>query len=379
MKKVLFIMYSLDCGGAQSVLINLANNLPKDKVNVTIHTLFGNGAIEDRLSDEVTYKSIFHVKNAFIRKLLSALFQYVIPQKFIYNHFYKNQYDGEVAYMEGYPTKVLAESTCPNKIAWVHIDMEAYTKQDRLFRNIQEERNAYESYDKIVCVSECVREAFERKFGFKDKTSVIYNILDDKTIKENAAENPYDHDVIRTIHFVTVGNIIPRKRLERLILAVAELRYRGVENSYLVHIVGDGDDASLRRLAEEKSVSDCIRFEGFKANPYPYIGHADAYVCTSEVEGYSTTIAESFILGIPVISTKSAGTVEVMGMDAADNIIEQTDSEEEIIDRLADAMEAIICSPEERMRYKHESVLRGRSFNKEDSINEILNLFECEK
>ena len=57
--------------------------------------------------------------------------------------------------MEAFPTKILAYSTNQHakKYAWVHIDVQTYTKQDRLLRSMRHKKACYELFDVIYCVS----------------------------------------------------------------------------------------------------------------------------------------------------------------------------------------------------------------------------------
>lgn len=377
MKKIMFLMYSLECGGAQSVLINLVNHLPKDKVDVTVCTLFGGEDLENRLNKDIHLKSIFRVKNQKIKKILSGLFQYLAPQGLVYKTWYKGDYDCEVAYMEGYPVKVLSKSKNPHKIAWTHIDVEAYTRQDHLFKSLTAQKKAYDGFDKIICVSECVKDSFVRKFGFEEKTDVIYNLIDAETIREKGMEtNPYQVNDTNAYHFVTVGNIIPRKRLERLVYIAEYIKANRPNIPFYIHIIGKGEETGLRDLIDKKCLKDVILFEGYHGNPYPWIAHAAGYLCTSEVEGYSTSIAEAMVLGIPVISTKSAGTVEVMGIEKGFNLISQDNETEGIIvKRFSEAMILLMTDGDLREKLERESAKRGKDFSTEQAVENVMALF----
>lgn len=76
------------------------------------------------------------MKNGRAQKILSGIMQYIIPPKWLYRWFFRSDADAdvEVAFMEAFPTKILAYSTNQHakKYAWVHIDVQTYTKQDRL-------------------------------------------------------------------------------------------------------------------------------------------------------------------------------------------------------------------------------------------------------
>ena len=52
---------------------------------------------------------------------------------------------------------------------------------------------------------------------------------------------------------------------------------------------------------------------GKKKNPYPYFKISDCVILTSDYEGYPVVFLESFILNIPLITTKVSDYQEVEG------------------------------------------------------------------
>ena len=52
---------------------------------------------------------------------------------------------------------------------------------------------------------------------------------------------------------------------------------------------------------------------GFQNNPYPYIKAADAFICSSRSEGFSTVATEAMILQKPIFTTDCAGMKELFG------------------------------------------------------------------
>ena len=55
MTKVLFLIPNLAHGGAEKVLVNLANNMDKTKFDVTVQTLFDVGVNRQYLNSDVKY------------------------------------------------------------------------------------------------------------------------------------------------------------------------------------------------------------------------------------------------------------------------------------------------------------------------------------
>ena len=59
MKKILFGITSLTLGGAEKVLVDLANKLSK-KYDVTILTIYAKGEFEKKLNSKVKLKTIYN-------------------------------------------------------------------------------------------------------------------------------------------------------------------------------------------------------------------------------------------------------------------------------------------------------------------------------
>ena len=73
MKKILFLINTLNGGGAEKVLIDTVNSLNSEKYDITVQTIYDIGVFKHRLADNVKYKSIIYSKNKFMRKILMPL------------------------------------------------------------------------------------------------------------------------------------------------------------------------------------------------------------------------------------------------------------------------------------------------------------------
>ena len=58
MVKILFMIHDLSVGGAEKVLVNLVNNMDKNRFDVTVISLFGGGVNEQFLNESIRYKAI---------------------------------------------------------------------------------------------------------------------------------------------------------------------------------------------------------------------------------------------------------------------------------------------------------------------------------
>ena len=111
MKKILFLINSLEAGGAEKVLTDIVNNLDYTKYDITVKTIYDIGIYKRHLNSEIKYKSIIKFKNNFLQRVFGYIFRNIIPGKLRYKLFIKNKYDVEIAFLEGLPVKVLSYST----------------------------------------------------------------------------------------------------------------------------------------------------------------------------------------------------------------------------------------------------------------------------
>jgi hypothetical protein len=102
--KVLFLINSLNGGGAERVLVNLVNNMDRNRFDLTVETMFNDGVNRDFLHKDIKYISKKAISFHGISKLIR-----LIPASALYKFFIGNdKYDVLIAYMHGAPTKVIA-------------------------------------------------------------------------------------------------------------------------------------------------------------------------------------------------------------------------------------------------------------------------------
>lgn len=61
-KKVLFLIHTLQVGGAEKVLVNLVNKMDKNKFDITVMTVINTGAFRNELNNDIKYDSIIKLK-----------------------------------------------------------------------------------------------------------------------------------------------------------------------------------------------------------------------------------------------------------------------------------------------------------------------------
>ena len=171
-RKVLFVIESLAGGGAEKVLSVLIKHFDYNKYEVTVCPIVNEGIYCEDVRKQVThYKPIISYKGSLLSRLWNRIkyklvYSY-LPLSWVYKWFVPQGHDVEIAFCEGYVTKLLSYSNSKSKkIAWVHIDLKDYPWpiDSGIFRNIDEEKKAYSVFNNIVCVSKTVQRSFRELF-----------------------------------------------------------------------------------------------------------------------------------------------------------------------------------------------------------------------
>lgn len=302
MKKILFFINTLEAGGAEKVLVDLLNMIDKSKYDIDLLTLSG-GVHESRLTDQINHKKILK-KSGFLSKLIIKL-----PPKLFRKLFIKKKYDIEIAYLEGFPTRVVAKSKKAKKLAFVHCDVSVKPILQNFYKSKESCLDEYKSLDNVCFVSKMAQEGFEKTFGKLDNGRVVHNVINVDEIKAKAnEENDFEYTT-EGLKIISVGRLSPEKGYERLVRVASQLEKK---YDFELCLLGEGPEREkVERLIREHNVKS-VRLLGFQKNPYSYMKKADLYVCPSFYEGYSTTVTECMVLGIPVLTTNCAGMDEIL-------------------------------------------------------------------
>lgn len=365
MKNVLFLINTLRSGGAEKVLVDLVNNLDPQKYTITVQTLLDGGVYVTSLSNHVTYKPTIKCKNRLIRWLLSKLIFYGNP-KLIYSVFVRKNYDYEIAFLEGLPTKVISASTnkYAKKYAWVHIDLIDFPLSFHAYGSEAKEREAYTHFDSVFCVSEAVQTSFIRKYGpLKAHVKTLYNIIDDQKI---ISQSKITADLPTSIRpcLISVGRLTPQKGYDRLLRIHKRLLDAGLHHALI--IIGEGElYSSLNRYICENQLTNSAFLLGFQQNPHMFVSQADLFVCSSYAEGYSLVITEAVLSGTPVVSTDNSGVREPYESPRCSLIV---DNDEEA---LFDALYRILSSPDILISFRKDLAFKQSFFSKERLLFEI--------
>ena len=342
-KKLLFVINTLGCGGAERAMLNLFDALDPKKYEISLFVLTGQGELSHALPKHVRllnrdYKDVSVLtgegrkllirsvlragskKGLFLRRASYLLKNFwdmrrrgkILPDKLCWRlladgaPLIRKEYDLAVAYLEGGATYYVAEHVkARKKAAFVHIDYgkAGYTRKL--------DRDCYQKFDRIFTVSDEVRAHFLEVYPeHEKKVSVFHNLINQERIRQMAEQGSGFDDEFQGYRILTVGRLTQQKRYDIAIQAMALLKEK-CSVPVRWYVLGEGElRESLRQQIKDAGVEQEFIFLGVKENPFPYYKNCDLYVHATGFEGKSIAIQEAQTLGKPILATDCSGNRE---------------------------------------------------------------------
>lgn len=140
------------------------------------------------------------------------------------------------------------------------------------------------------------------------KISIIYNGVDTTEFSKvplNITKKKFT--------VLCVSRLIKRKGIDHLITAIPEII--SAHKNMCVVIIGEGNqEHALKELSHKLHVEQYVEFLGYVAheNLAQYYQSSNVFVLPSKNEGMSNTILEAMAAGLPIITTSTGGTQELI-------------------------------------------------------------------
>ena len=315
-------------GGAEKVLVCFANELVSHGHEVEILESYDRGYLKSQFDARVKFHCIcskaytakYYASLADIRaeknpakklgKCGKLAFSKIagyrrFAEKLAAKHYADRQYDVAINYLEiESPEFLLNHIHAKKYIQWYHTDVANLDDPENTDKMIP----AYERMDAIVCVAKSAKKSFvERYPQLKEKTHVLYNFFDTRSMTEQAKE-PLHYAGERPV-LLSVGRMTPSKKYLRFLDVLARLRDEGFPFSW--YVLGTGLELEeIQKKTEQLGLADRVHLEGLTDNPYRYMKNCDLFVLPSGWEGFPTVTVEAKVLGCPVLATDVSGIRE---------------------------------------------------------------------
>lgn len=189
------------------------------------------------------------------------------------------------------------------------------------------ERRMVKGLDRVVCVSQSVADFVRTRGGFPaHKLLVIPNGIDISPYSASAHAHDVASPKVQPPVLLCVGRLDRQKGFDWLLDMAAEILRQ--LPTHELHIVGDGPErASLLRRAETTSVSDRIRFLGWRDDVPQLLAASHLLLLPSRWEGMPNVLLEAMAAGLPVVAAQVEGMHEVVGETAEQQLVPWGDSQ----------------------------------------------------
>jgi glycosyltransferase involved in cell wall biosynthesis len=169
---------------------------------------------------------------------------------------------------------------------------------------------------------------------------------------------------------VTTGRIVPRKATSQLIQLLAA---PGASQVFLL-VVGDGPDAEgVQRLAGELGIAERVRMLGYVSEEKKYraLAVADAFVSTSQHEGFGLVFLEAMALGLPIVCYDRGGQTDFLSTPSTGHVVPLND-----LAALTAAVLDLQASPARREAIRQNNLTQVESFFIERCAQQYESVFE---
>ncbi len=276
--------------------------------------------IEWKWMEAIYHKLYYRFNNdsKFLQKRMNRLYQRDFDKRF------HNVRIDEIVHFTGYAPDVtlyLQQSKAP-KVIFAHNDMyEEYKEKKNFHLNIL--KHAFESYDKIIAVSEATRDSVKKIGNFMDKVVVLQNAHDVDGIleksklpfvmeEETELSVPYEEFTKMldgdSMKFITVGRFSPEKGHLKLMSAFNEF-HKDHPNTKLIIIGGYG--TLFQKTVDFSKKLECakdIYIVKSTSNPFTILKQCDLFLLPSDREPLGLVLLEADTLGIPIVATNIPGS-----------------------------------------------------------------------
>lgn len=299
--QIWYLIGTLSVGGAERTLVDLANNLNRDRFDVTIWTIDEPGPLAEDVADHVALRSLnaankvdFRVPVQFARVLRAESPD--ILQSFLF-------WDNTLGTITG----LVSQQTT------VITGVRAVPNEPSRFRSLVR-RGTVRLADHTVSNSDAGVK-FITQYGADSGTVSVVRNGRDLTAYRDGTAGPELYESIGISADVpivgTVGRLIERKGHYDLLEAWPTVRQEHPDSQLL--LVGDGPERdALEARATQLGIADSVHFLGTRNDVPTLLDAMDIFAFPSHFEGLPGALLEAMAAGLPIVATPVDGNSELV-------------------------------------------------------------------
>jgi glycosyltransferase involved in cell wall biosynthesis len=328
-RKILFIIGSMDIGGAEKQLTVLADRIRGYGYSCSVFSLQSDGVLVDILREKRIPIHSGGLKKGDLRR---APWKLVRAQWRMMSVIRAEKPDVLHAFL---PLATFMGSLAGRiqRVPLIVTSRRALSShQERIPLLKPFDRLADRLSHRVTVNSEAVwKDAVKRNNTNPSKLVLIYNGVDPVPIQKALSSR----DKIRQslgieAHekvIVSIANLIPYKGHAALLQALKAVSLDIPDIKLLLIGEDRGIQTHLERSAHEMRISSLIQYLGRQDDVAPFLAAGDISIVASHEEGFSNVILESMAAGLPVVATRVGGNPEAVVDGVTGWIVEPRDPE----------------------------------------------------
>ncbi|MBG7611722.1 glycosyltransferase [Polaribacter sp. BAL334] len=367
--KILFVIGSMNGGGAERVLLEILKYLDQS----IFEAFLAIGSLSGEYKDEIPN----HVKVID----MSSSYHIFIKNIIVFNNIIKrNDIKLVVSFMPNanliaLRTKFLFRPNLKVVLTEHNNPHRNYLSSKSKIKNFIKKLDLFYFYkyaDKIVTVSDGIRSELIKKFNILDhKIITIYNPADIKGILNKTQIIPkfFTDKIKLKKNIIAIGRLVEQKGYFDMLQIVKKLNDK---IPVQLIILGEGPlRESIEKKIDELELSNSVFMLGFVENPWSYINNSDVYLSTSLWEGFHMTIVESMACGVyPIVSDCNYGPNEIIINNEMGKLI-PLNANQQFVDQLYN----FLIKHEKGYKYS-ACIERSHFFDSIKIVNQYVSLFK---
>lgn len=360
-RRITFVIEALTVGGAERMVVDIANELSSRGDHVNVICLSSMGELATSLSGDIGIITL-NKKPGFDPSIIKRLRRTILSQKadVVNSHLWTANLWSRLALVRSSVPVVVTEH---NRDVWKQI-------HNRVIDRVLSKVTA-----RLVAVSNDTANFYKKDVGVaEDLITVINNGVD--TLRYSKG----DGTSIRALlapngKFLvgTVGRLAEQKNHVRLVETAAMLKSWDLP----VNVVIAGDGPERQRIEEaivENDVADYVTLLGERSDIPDLLSALDVFVLSSDREGHPLSALEAQAAGTPIVLTDAGGSADAIsssGDEYGGLLVDQSP------DALAQALKALVLDKErlERMS-SFASGYALEHFDKKTMIDSYSDVFD---
>ncbi len=303
MKRILFVNFSLDIGGIETLILEICRGIDRSKYAPAVCSFFENGRLAPEfLAIDVPVHTVPKKRPGLDPTMPFRLAAFMREKGIDIAHTHNPSiwlYGGLAAKMAGASLVHTEHSQSDyNTARWAVI-----------------ERGLSLFTDRVTAVSKAVRDTLVNVEKVADrKVTVIHNGIKSGVfdLSVDAAAKRRELGVgEKDFVFVMVARFDHRKDHGVMLRAFAAVKKASPQARLI--LVGEGGlRAPMETLSRELGIANEVRFLGNRRDVPEILKAADAFVLSSKSEGFPVVILEAMAAGLPVAATNAGGNAEAV-------------------------------------------------------------------